>query len=164
MAKITINGKEVTMEDLTKDEIIYRNFSGLGGEYNAEGKRNFNVVIRDEDVADELRNLGFRIKPKKNEEGAYTLKIHVNFSSKFPPDVTYILGNKKISVDEENAYLLDKKIPECVDLRFVGYKGKKSRDNFLDAYLDVLFFEAKRDLLYEKHADVIEEEDENPFE
>jgi hypothetical protein len=158
MSTIRMNGMEITMEDLNKDEIIYRNFSGAGSDYNAEGKRNFNVVFRDPDTVKQLTKLGFRIKPKKNEDNAWTLKIHVNFSSKFPPDVYYILGNKTVTIDEENAYLLDKKIPLSVDLRFNGYKSKKSRDNFVDAYLDVLYFQAQKDYLAEKYSN-LEEED-----
>lgn len=160
MAKYTIDGREVTIENLTNDDLIYRNFRGEGGAYNQEGKRNFNVVIRDEEVANRLADMQFRIKQKFNEDGAWVLKIHVNFLSKYPPEVTYVNGRKMEHIGESTAYILDKKKAECVDIRFIGSKSKKSRDEFLDAYLDSLYFVGKIDILKDKWDSYADEDDE----
>jgi hypothetical protein len=163
--KVRINNREVTITDATVSgmgytDICYRNFKGEGSDYNAEGKRNFNVIFRDTDDIKELQELGFRLKPKSNEDGAYTLKVHVNFASKYPPEVYYILGKSRKEIGENDAFILDKK-NGTVDLRFVGSKSSKARDNYLNAYLDTLYFVAEQDVLFDKWNS--EDDEDNPF-
>ena len=44
-------------------QIIFKNFRGEKGPYNAAGDRNFSVVINDLDYAEHLISLGWALKP-----------------------------------------------------------------------------------------------------
>lgn len=90
--------------------IIYRNFAGRGDKYNREGDRNFAVVIPDEEMANELTNLGWNIKIKPPREDGDTpfmyLPVKVKFNDR-GPTVYLKTGNVQNRLDEESVGLLD---------------------------------------------------------
>lgn len=83
-------------------QIKYTNFSGKGSRYNAEGKRNFELILPEE-VALDLYDYGWRIRKngyderlgKKRtggvdenlDEPEYRLKVNVNLESPNPPKI-----------------------------------------------------------------------------
>lgn len=83
-------------------QIKYTNFSGKGSKFNAEGKRNFELILPEEvalDLADDgwrIRKNGYDERLGKRRTGAvnenldepeYRLKVNVNLESSNPPKI-----------------------------------------------------------------------------
>lgn len=70
-------------------ELRFKNFAGVGKKFNAEGDRNFHVVINPND-ADKLQKDGWNIKwhePRNEDEDRWaSLKVAARFD-KYPPTV-----------------------------------------------------------------------------
>lgn len=120
--------------------IIYRNFAGRGDKYNREGDRNFAVVIPDEEMADELTNLGWNVKIKPLREDGDTpfmfLPVKVKFNDR-GPNVYLKTGNVQNKLDEESVGLLDNIDIIGVDLDIRPFdwdvNGKQGRTAYLQS-------------------------------
>lgn len=120
--------------------IIYRNFAGRGDKYNREGDRNFAVVIPDEEMADELANLGWNVKIKPPREDGDTpfmfLPVKVKFNDR-GPNVYLKTGNVQNKLDEESVGLLDNIDIIGVDLDIRPFdwdvNGKQGRTAYLQS-------------------------------
>ena len=120
--------------------IIYRNFAGRGDKYNREGDRNFAVVIPDEEMADELTNLGWNVKIKPPREDGDTpfmfLPVKVKFNDR-GPNVYLKTGNVQNKLDEESVGLLDNIDIIGVDLDIRPFdwdvNGKMGRTAYLQS-------------------------------
>ena len=120
--------------------IIYRNFAGRGDKYNREGDRNFAVVIPDEDMANELTNLGWNVKIKPPREDGDTpfmfLPVKVKFNDR-GPNVYLKTGNVQNRLDEESVGLLDNIDIISVDLDIRPFdwdvNGKTGRTAYLQS-------------------------------
>lgn len=120
--------------------IIYRNFAGRGDKYNREGDRNFAVVIPDEEMADELTNLGWNVKIKPPREDGDTpfmfLPVKVKFNDR-GPNVYLKTGNVQNKLDEESVGLLDNIDIIGVDLDIRPFdwdvNGKQGRTAYLQS-------------------------------
>lgn len=120
--------------------IIYRNFAGRGDKYNREGDRNFAVVIPDEEMADELTNLGWNVKIKPPREDGDTpfmfLPVKVKFNDR-GPNVYLKTGNVQNRLDEESVGLLDNIDIIGVDLDIRPFdwdvNGKMGRTAYLQS-------------------------------
>ena len=120
--------------------IIYRNFAGRGDKYNREGDRNFAVVIPDEEMADELTNLGWNVKIKPPREDGdmpfMFLPVKVKFNDR-GPNVYLKTGNVQNKLDEESVGLLDNIDIIGVDLDIRPFdwdvNGKQGRTAYLQS-------------------------------
>lgn len=120
--------------------IIYRNFAGRGDKYNREGDRNFAVVIPDEEMADELTNIGWNVKIKPPREDGDTpfmfLPVKVKFNDR-GPNVYLKTGNVQNKLDEESVGLLDNIDIISVDLDIRPFdwdvNGKQGRTAYLQS-------------------------------
>lgn len=165
MAKFTIvDDRTLMVEDA---EICYKNFSGEKTPMNDEGKRNFNLVIRDPELAEELTKLNYRIKPKKSEPNTWTLKVHLNMGSPYPAEVYYITGSgKKVIMTENNIHQFNRIKMKEINIQINGSRRKDARDKFLNAYVDVMVVFGAKDVMREKFSkfiDDVEEETDVPF-
>jgi hypothetical protein len=78
------NGQYVRIEDV---RVKYCNFKGVGNDYNREGDRNFNVVIRDVDDANALSELGLNVKPdiidpEDPERNTWKLMVRIKYRTR----------------------------------------------------------------------------------
>lgn len=120
--------------------IIYRNFAGRGDKYNREGDRNFAVVIPDEEMANELSNLGWNVKIKPPREDGdmpfMFLPVKVKFNDR-GPNVYLKTGDVQNKLDEESVDLLDNIDIIGVDLDIRPYdwdvNGKEGRTAYLQS-------------------------------
>ena len=120
--------------------IIYRNFAGRGDKYNREGDRNFAVVIPDEEMVNELTNLGWNVKIKPPREDGDTpfmfLPVKVKFNDR-GPNVYLKTGNVQNRLDEESVGLLDNIDIIGVDLDIRPFdwdvNGKQGRTAYLQS-------------------------------
>lgn len=118
MAKIT---NYISIENA---QIGFRNFSGRGDMYNAEGQRNFCVFL-DNEMAETLANDGWNIKwPKLKDEDDNRqpyLPVSIKYSP-YPPNIVMVTesgGPQKMS--EDMLSLLDDADIENVDIRIRPY-------------------------------------------
>lgn len=136
--RITYAPKDILQIDDAR--IIYRNFAGRGDKYNREGDRNFAVVIPDEDMANELTNLGWNVKIKPPREDGDTpfmfLPVKVKFNDR-GPNVYLKTGDRQNRLDEESVGLLDNIDIIGVDLDIRPYdwsvNGKEGRTAYLQS-------------------------------
>lgn len=136
--RITYAPKDILQIDDAR--IIYRNFAGRGDKYNREGDRNFAVVIPDEDMANELTNLGWNVKIKPPREDGdipfMFLPVKVKFNDR-GPNVYLKTGDRQNRLDEESVGLLDNIDIIGVDLDIRPYdwsvNGKEGRTAYLQS-------------------------------
>lgn len=117
--------------------IIWRNFSGSQKRYNAEGLRNFHVVL-DQPTASVLLKDGWNIKSHPaREEGEpewYSLKVAVRFDN-YPPSIIMKSGKIRTQLDESMLGILD--WAEITDLKLMinGSRYKTLTNEGIKAYL-----------------------------
>ena len=120
--------------------IIYRNFSGVGSEFNREGERNFAIYIGDEDIANELRDRGWNVKikpPREDGDDPFMfLPVKIKFNDR-GPSVYLVTGNKKTPLNENTVSCLDDIDILSVDLDIRPYdwdvNGKTGRTAYLQS-------------------------------
>jgi hypothetical protein len=149
------NENNVTLEGV---RIVFRNFSGNETQYNAAGKRNFNVVL-DEAMANLLESDGWNVKRKPpKEEGDDPFNVlHVTVSYKGrPPRVIMISSRGRTTLDEETVDLLDFADIENVDMIIRPYDWEVNGNTGRKAYLHAIYVTIHEDELELKYADVHE--------
>lgn len=145
----------LTIEDA---RIIFRNFSGNEGRFNAKGDRNFNVLL-DDDLADQMIQDGWNIKYlKPREEGdapQARLEVTVSYNPKTrPPRVVMITSRGRTNLDESTVVILDWAEFETVDLIINPYPWEVNGKSGIKAYLKTIFVTIREDELEKKYADV----------
>ena len=104
--------------------ILFRNFTGEEGRFNAKGQRNFNVLLEDEEAEKMMRD-GWNVKYlQPREEGDKPqprLDVAVHFG-KNPPRIILITSRGKTPLDESMVSLLDWAEIENVDLIIRPYE------------------------------------------
>lgn len=136
--------------------LIYKNFSGKASKFNAEGNRNFCVIL-DENMADQLIGLGYSIKyTKPREDGDPAIpyiQVKVNYSPRSrPPRIVIIKNGRQADVDESGVHILDWAKIIKADMTIIGYKWDVSGKTGLKPYLKNLYLTLEVDPLEEKYA------------
>ena len=137
--------------------IIWRNFSGRQTQYNAKGKRNFNLVVPPEDV-EAMKRDGWNVKTKEprpdypDDTPLSTLAVNVNYSENSrPPRVVLIAGNDRTELDESTIDMLDRVQIENVDLIInPSYYDVNGRQGYT-AYLQSIYVTIVQDDLEKKY-------------
>lgn len=120
--------------------IVYRNFSGVGSQFNREGDRNFSVVIDDRDIAEALIKEGWNVKIRDARDPDdipfMHLPVKIKFNSRGP--AAYLKsGDNLIKLDEESVSCLDDIDIVDVDLDIRPYdwdvNGKLGRTAYLQS-------------------------------
>lgn len=118
----------LTIEDA---KIFWKNFSGRGSQYNAEGSRNFCVEI-DNVTAQQLKADGWNVKySEPREEGdepsAY-IPVEVKYGA-YPPKIYLVTSKNQTLLDEDTVGELDRQEIERVDLIINPYSWEIKRKN-----------------------------------
>ena len=121
-------------------QLVFRNFTGKEGQYNAAGDRNFAVVLPLE-VAEEMLKDGWNVKFfKPQEEGdipeAY-ISVSVNFKNR-PPRVVTLTSGGRTQLDENTVEVLDYADIRTADLIARGYDWEVGGKTGTKAYLQTL--------------------------
>ena len=120
--------------------IIYRNFEGRGDKYNREGDRNFAVVIRDEDICEDLKREGWnvKVKPPRDDQDApfMYLPVKIKFNDRGP--ACYLVsGSRSNRLDEDSVGVIDDVDILSVNLDIRPYdwevNGKAGRTAYLQS-------------------------------
>lgn len=139
--------------------IIFPNFTGREGKYNAEGERNFCVLL-DQDLASQMEADGWNIKYLKPRDPDDPMQPMVQVSVKFrrlPPKILIVTGKGKTQLTEDMCEMLDWGIDlRNVDLLIRPYAWEVSGNHGLKAYLKTLVVVVELDALEMKYEDVPE--------
>lgn len=147
----------VTIENA---KIIFRNFAGKEGKYNAAGNRNFCVVL-DEEVAEQMSTDGWNVKFPKSDDPDRELKPYIQVKvkfDKFPPKVVLISSKGREKLDEDDISMLDWAAIETADIIITPYSYEVGGRTGLSAYLKTLYVTIQEDELELKYADIPEAE------
>ena len=103
--------------------IVFRNFSGAGDQYNREGDRNFCVVIDDESIYQELVSAGWNVRRKDSMDGDpfMYMKVKVKFKDGRGPSVYLKTGDHMRKLSEDTVDIIDAVDIENVDLDIRPY-------------------------------------------
>jgi hypothetical protein len=136
--------------------IPIRNFSGVAGQYNPVGYRNFCVLLEPE-IAASLKADGWNVKVLKprspeDQEQAY-LPVAVAFSH-YPPEIYLIKDGKKRAIYEPEVNILDWAEFENVDIVISPSNWDMNGKHGVKAYLKVMYATVIPDAFAEKYKDV----------
>lgn len=148
--------------------ILFRNFAGKPSKFNAEGKRNFCLII-DNDIAEDLKEIGWNIKylnPRDPDDApqAY-LQVAVAFDN-FPPNIWLITGKKKTKLNEDTISILDYAEIENIDIIVRPYTWEVNGKGGIKAYVKnmyVTIVENEFEKKYRNFEDDEEDDEETPF-
>ena len=152
-------------------QIMWRNFSGRQTQYNAKGKRNFNLRVSDED-AELMRADGWNVKTKMprpdfpDETPLNHLQVNVNYSDNSrPPRVVLIAGNSRTELDESTIDMLDSVQIENVDMIINPSYYDVNGNTGYTAYLQAIYVTIVQDDLEKKYGSFPESDysDNSPF-
>lgn len=138
--------------------ILFRNFGGVAGRFNAAGQRNFCVVIDPTEV-DAMREEGWNIKELKarndDEDILYYMKVKVNLESFRPPTIVMITSRGRTTLPEDMLGFLDWADIANADMsinpsRWTMDGGKTG----ITGYLKTIFITIEEDRIERKYADV----------
>jgi hypothetical protein len=149
-------GKKLPALLLEDRRIIFRNFSGAEGRFNAKGQRNFHVVL-DEAEAEAMMVAGWNVKYAKPRDDGDTppphLPVKVRFDN-FPPNVVLITSRGKTRLTEDMIDILDWAEIEQVDMILNPSWYEVNGKSGYSAYLKSLYVTIHEDELELKYADV----------
>ena len=146
-------------------QIIFRNFAGSQTKFNAEGQRNFCLVL-DQDEAAQYASDGWNVKVRepREEDGdpTFYLKVKVKFDGDYPPKIIMV---KKIGEDEEGnvsyskvpitvgeVSLLDVVDIIHVDVDINSYAYDINGKEGITAYLNKMYVLVETDSFEEKYS------------
>lgn len=134
--------------------ILYRNFTGRKGPFNAEGDRNFCLDLTGENV-EELAAIGWNVKwTKPKEEGDILtpfLPVAVKYVFK-PPRVVIVKSNGQTNLTEDTLEILDYVEFTTVDLIVRGWWWEVSDGSGYKAELKTMFATIYEDELERKYS------------
>ncbi len=138
--------------------ILFRNFSGSPGKYNARGDRNFSVCLPDE-LAKELEKDGWNVRwlrPRNEEEEPQAiLPVKVRFGGTGRPvRVMLITSRGKTILGEDVVSLVDWAVITNVDLNIRPYHYDVNGKQGISAYLQDIYVTIQEDELELRYADV----------
>lgn len=141
---------------LENRRILFRNFAGEEGRFNAKGNRNFNVVLEPEEAEAMLKD-GWNVKylqpREEGDEPLPRLEVTVKFG-KIPPRIILITSRGKTSLDEDMVKILDWAEIENVDLIVRPYEWEVNGKEGVKAYLKSIYVTIREDELEKKYMDV----------
>lgn len=139
MVIISEKNSIITVKDA---RIIHRNFAGEERKFNAAGRRNFNLILSEED-AEKLSELGLNVRVREPrdefESPMHLLKINVSYKIR-SPKVVVISNGIRTELTEDTIDELDGADIEKLDLSFrpSHYKLYNGSEG-LSAYLYSLY-------------------------
>lgn len=138
--------------------ILFRNFEGREGRYNAKGDRNFCLILADED-AEVMKAAGWNIKYlKAREEGEPDqpyVKVFVSYKYESKaPRVVLITSRGRTAVPEDLVQMLDWAPSTNIDLIINPSHWDVNGKTGIKAYLKSIYVTLEEDDLERKYADV----------
>lgn len=138
--------------------IRFRNFSGKEGKFNAEGDRNFCLLL-DPDCADEMIKEGWNIRflnPRdEGDEPTPYIQVKVGFGGKGrPPKVVMISRKGQTQIGEEEVNILDWADIEFADIAINPYHYTVNGKSGIKAYLKTMYVKIVEDEFEDQYYDI----------
>lgn len=137
-------------------DIIFRNFAGRAREYNAEGDRNFSIILP-KDLALQMLEEGWRVKQLKprpdEEEGDYHIKVNVNYKKGRPPRCVMITSRGQTDLGADEIEIFDFAEISNVDVLMNGWWSDAYGGGY-SAFLKSIYVTIEEDELAQKYADL----------
>jgi hypothetical protein len=139
-------------------QIIFRNLAGRKTMYNAEGNRNFCLLL-DEEVAHQMERDGWNIKHLRPREEGDTpkpyLPVAVSYKNR-PPRVLLLTSKGRTLLTEDVVEFVDLVDIDFVDVTVRPYNWDVSGRQGVKAYVQTMYVKVREDPLDLKYADVEE--------
>lgn len=141
--------------------LVFRNFAGKEGPYNAEGQRNFGVILAD-DVAEAMLNDGWNVKYLKpseedQEEGVESgppwLPVKLKYGVGRPPKIVLVTDRGQNPLTEETVDQLDWVDITNVDMIVRPYPYTVHGRTGISAYVQSMYVTIEEDVLDRKYAE-----------
>lgn len=137
-------------------QLIFKNFSGKGTQFNREGDRNFCVLIDDSDYAHFLLEQGWNVKSlqarEEGEEPSYYISVKINYNSEVGgPKVYLIVDGKKRELNEETIGLVDDIDIQSCDLIVNAYQWEVNGKSGIKGYLKTAYIVMQQDRFAAKY-------------
>lgn len=143
----------VTLENV---RIMFRNFSGKEGQYNAKGKRNFCVFL-DDDIGNAMSDDGWNVNwltaREEDEARQAYIQVAVSYANR-PPRIVMITSRGKTPLDEDTIDLLDWAEIQKTDVILNPYVWDVNGKSGVKAYAKSVFVTLIEDELEKKYLDV----------
>lgn len=145
--------------------IIFRNFAGKEAKFNPAGRRNFCLLLDNENAAI-MKEQGWNVKtlaPRDPDaEPQPYIQVKVVFDN-FPPNIWLISGGNKTRLDEDTVDSLDYAEIENVDLIVTPYVWDMSGKTGVAAYLKTMYVTIAENEFEKKYRDLDEDDEDLPF-
>lgn len=149
---------EVKIPPLTIEnaQLIYRNFAGRQTVFNAEGDRNFGIVLDDPQLIADLRRDKWNVKEKdpkeEGDESWFFLPVSVGYKFR-PPVITRLTTSGRMRITEELVEMLDYEDIILCDVTLNPYQWEMpSGAKGVKAYLKTMYITVEEDALEAKYA------------
>ena len=148
--------------DVDGRNMRFRNFAGKAGKFNAEGDRNFYLLLNPE-VADEMAADGFNVKylkPRYEEEDPVPyIKIKLKYYKRNgerlrPPKIVLVTKKGKTQLDEESVSTLDWAEIEKFDIAINPSEYDINGRSGVSAYLKTLYVTIVEDEFEDRYYDI----------
>ena len=151
---------QLLIEDATLLPGAFMNFAGEERQFNLPGNRNFHLVIPPELVEDMVAD-GWNVKFLKPRDEGDSETAHINVTVSYrgnrPPSLVLIKGGTQVSLDQEQAAIIDWIDIEKVDV-MINPSFWEARDNSgrsgIKAYLDQIYITVRESALEQKYAHI----------
>lgn len=134
--------------------LIFKNFSGVEGQFNAAGDREFSVIL-DVDNAKTMEKDGWNIKylkPREDgDEPTPYLPVKVSYKVR-PPTVVMMTSTARTRLDESSIETLDWADIKSADLIVTPYRWTVGAKTGIKAYLKTLYVTVIEDDLERKYS------------
>ena len=161
MAKKVID--TIRFEDMDRDHIRFRNFSGKPDQFNPAGRREFTIIIDDPELVKVLRKDGWNVREREGrEEGemVYSMKVGVNYNN-IPPKIVRVCKAGQVPMNEETVGQLDFDEIKTFDLEISPYNWEVNGKSGVKGYVKTMYVVVEEDPFADKYTDF--DDDDVPF-
>ena len=137
-------------------KLVFKNFSGAAGKFNAAGVRNFCVFL-EPDVAAQLEKDGWKIRYLQPRDEADEVQPYLSVAVRFdniPPKIVIISSRGKTLLDEHSVNILDWADIATVDMTISPSSWSVNGNSGIKAYLKSMYVTIVEDEFEKKYYDV----------